>query len=85
MNNNWTPSSWQAFPAVQQPQWPDMHIVLLAGFVVLSSVMILWQINEVVRGGETNYISATLSLYISIYNLFSSLLQLLGIVGGDRD
>jgi modulator of FtsH protease len=47
--------------------------------------MILWQINEIVRGGETNYISATLSLYISIYNLFSSLLQLLGIVGGDRD
>jgi modulator of FtsH protease len=66
-------------------QSPLLHIVLLAGFVVLSSVMILWQINEVVRGGETNYISATLSLYISIYNLFSSLLQLLGIVGGDRD
>ncbi len=66
-------------------QSPLLHIVLLGGFVVLSSVMILWQINEVVRGGETNYISATLSLYISIYNLFSSLLQLLGIVGGDRD
>jgi modulator of FtsH protease len=66
-------------------QSPLLHIVLLAGFVLLSSVMILWQINEVVRGGETNYISATLSLYISIYNLFSSLLQLLGIVGGDRD
>jgi len=66
-------------------QSPLLHIVLLAGFVVLSSVMILWQINEIVRGGETNYISATLSLYISIYNLFSSLLQLLGIVGGDRD
>ena len=66
-------------------QSPLLHIVLLAGFVVLSSVMILWQINEIVRGGETNYISATLSLYISIYNLFSSLLQLLGIVGADRD
>ena len=66
-------------------QSPLLHIVLLAGFVVLSSVTILWQINEVVRGGETTYISATLSLYISIYNLFSSLLQLLGIVGGDRD
>ena len=66
-------------------QSPLLHIVLLGGFVVLSSVMILWQINEIVRGGETNYISATLSLYISIYNLFSSLLQLLGIVGGDRD
>ena len=37
------------------------------------------------RGGETNYISATLALYIAIYNIFSSLLQLLGIFGGDRD
>jgi len=53
--------------------------------VLLSSAMILWQINSIVKGGETNYISATLTLYISVYNLFSSLLQLLGIIGGDRD
>jgi modulator of FtsH protease len=52
--------------------------------VLFSSLMILWQVNAVVRGGETNYISATLSLYVSIYNLFSSLLQLLGI-GGSSD
>ena len=61
---------------------PVLYLVLLGGFVLLSSVLILWQINAIVRGGETNYISATLSLYISIYNLFSSLLQLLGIGGG---
>ncbi|MFM9969036.1 MAG: BAX inhibitor (BI)-1/YccA family protein, partial [Burkholderiales bacterium] len=41
-------------------------------------------VNSIVRGGETNYISATLTLYISVYNLFSSLLQLLGI-GGSND
>ncbi len=64
---------------------PVLHLVILSGFVLLSSAMILWQVNSIVKGGETNYISATLSLYISIYNLFSSLLQLLGIIGGDRD
>jgi len=64
---------------------PVLHLVILSGFVLLSSAMILWQVNSIVKGGETNYISATLGLYISIYNLFSSLLQLLGIIGGDRD
>jgi modulator of FtsH protease len=63
---------------------PALHLALLCGFVLLSSMLILWQINAIVRGGETNYISATLSLYISIYNIFSSLLQLLGI-GGSSD
>jgi FtsH-binding integral membrane protein len=38
-----------------------------------------------VRGGETNYVSATLTLYVAVYNLFTSLLQILGIFGGDRD
>ena len=64
---------------------PVLHLVILSGFVLLSSAMILWQVNSIVKGGETNYISATLTLYLSIYNLFSSLLQLLGIIGGDRD
>ena len=63
-------------------QSPVMHLVLLGGFVLFSTLLILWQINAIVRGGETNYVSATLSLYISVYNLFSSLLQLLGIGGG---
>ena len=65
-------------------QSPMLYIVLIGAFVLFSSLMILWQVNTIVRGGETNYISATLSLYISIYNLFSSLLQLLGI-GGSSD
>jgi len=64
---------------------PVAHLVILAAFVLFSSLLIMWQINAVVRGGETNYVSATLSLYVAIYNLFSSLLQLLGIFGGSRD
>jgi modulator of FtsH protease len=63
---------------------PMLYLVIVGAFVLFSSLMILWQVNAIVRGGETNYISATLSLYISIYNLFSSLLQLLGL-GGSSD
>jgi modulator of FtsH protease len=64
---------------------PLAHLVILAMFILFSSAAILWQVNAIVRGGETNYISATLTLYVSIYNLFSSLLQLFGLLGGDRD
>ena len=64
---------------------PLLYLVILGAFVLFSSLIILWQINAIVRGGETNYVSATLTLYVAIYNLFSSLLQLLGIFGGDRD
>jgi len=63
---------------------PMLYLVLVGAFVLFSSLMILWQVNAIVRGGETNYIAATLSLYVSIYNLFSSLLQLLGL-GGSSD
>jgi modulator of FtsH protease len=63
---------------------PILYLVILGAFVLFSSLMILWQVNAIVRGGETNYVSATLTLYISIYNLFSSLLQLLGF-GGSND
>jgi len=58
---------------------------LLGMFILFSSAVILFQINAIVRGGETNYVSATLTLYVAIYNIFSSLLQLLGIFGGSRD
>lgn len=61
---------------------PVFQLVLVGAFVLFSSLVILYQLNAIVRGGENNYISATLTLYIAIYNLFSSLLQLLGIFGG---
>ncbi len=64
---------------------PIAQLVIVAAFVLFSSLLILWQLNALVRGGETNYVSATLTLYVAIYNLFSSLLQLLGIFGGSRD
>jgi modulator of FtsH protease len=60
------------------------HLAICAGFVLFSSMLILFQVNQIVRGGETNYISATLTLYISIYNLFTSLLQLLMAFSGNR-
>ena len=47
------------------------------------SGLILYQTSEIIHGGETNYIMATVTLYIAIYNLFLSLLQLLGIMGDE--
>jgi modulator of FtsH protease len=64
---------------------PVAYLVIVSAFVLFSSLVILWQINAIVRGGETNYVSATLQLYVAAYNLFTSLLQLLGIFGGNRN
>ena len=66
-------------------QMPALSMALCGAFIIFSSAIILWQINDIVRGGETNYISATLTLYVSVYNIFTSLLQILGVIGGDRD
>lgn len=66
-------------------QLPVLHLVLCGAFVIFSSLMILWQLNQIVMGGESNYIVATLSIYVSLYNLFTSILQLLiAFSGGDR-
>ncbi len=65
-------------------QLPLFQLVLCAGFMLFSSLMILFNVSQIVHGGETNYITATLSLYMNIYNIFISLLQLLGAFGGDR-
>jgi modulator of FtsH protease len=51
--------------------------------VLISSMLILYQLSAIVNGGETNYVSATLTLYIGIYNMFTSLLHLLGVASGD--
>lgn len=64
---------------------PVMHLTICGAFVLFSSLLIMFQVNQIVRGGETNYVSATLTLYMSIYNLFSSLLQLLMAFTGQRD
>ncbi|WP_458525669.1 Bax inhibitor-1/YccA family protein [Onishia taeanensis] len=63
---------------------PALSLAVSAGFVLFSSAAILYQTSEIVhRGGETNYILATVTLYVSIYNLFISLLSILGIMSND--
>lgn len=56
---------------------PMIMLVVSAAFLLLSSGLILWQTSEIIRGGETNYILATTTLYVSIYNIFVSLLHLI--------
>jgi modulator of FtsH protease len=62
---------------------PAVSLAMSAMFVLLMSGYILWQTSQLVHGGETNYILATVSLYVSIYNLFTSLLHLLGAFNSD--
>ncbi|MGI9318935.1 MAG: Bax inhibitor-1/YccA family protein [bacterium] len=62
---------------------PALSLAVSAMFVLLMSGLILWQTSAIIHGGETNYIMATVTLYITIYNLFTSLLHLLGIFGDD--
>lgn len=60
-----------------------LSLVVSAMFVVLMAGLILFETNQIVNGGETNYILATVSLYVAIYNLFTSLLHLLGAASGE--
>ena len=69
--------------AIFLPAMPGLSIAVSAMFIVLMSGMILFQTSQIVHGGETNYILATVSLYVTIFNLFTSLLQLLGVFSGD--
>lgn len=62
---------------------PGLALAVSAMFMLLMSAMILYQTSEIIHGGETNYILATVSLFVSIYNLFTILLQFLGVFGGD--
>lgn len=61
-----------------------LQLALCCGFVVFSSATILYQTSAIIHGGERNYIMATISLYVSIYNMFVSLLQIFGILGGNN-
>jgi modulator of FtsH protease len=58
---------------------PALSLTVSAAFILLMAGMILFETSRIIRGGETNYIMATVSLYVAIYNLFLSLLQILGI------
>ena len=58
--------------------------VFLAMFVLLMSGLILYETSNIIHGGETNYVMATVTLYVSIFNLFTSLLHLLGFMNSDE-
>lgn len=64
-------------------QISGLQLAISAGFVLFSSACILMQTSAIIHGGERNYIMATISLYVSIYNLFVSLLQIFGVVSSD--
>jgi len=66
-------------------QMPALMLTLMVVAIAIFSVFILVDVQRVVNGGETNYVIATLGIYLSVYNIFSNLLALLGIFGGDRD
>jgi modulator of FtsH protease len=66
-------------------QMPALYLALSAMGVVIFSAFILYDLKRIIDGGETNYVTATLSVYLSVYNLFSSLLHLLTALGGGDD
>ncbi len=62
---------------------PALSLTVSAAFVLLASGLILWETSNIIHGGETNYIMATVSLFVSLFNLFTSLLHLLGFSSSD--
>jgi modulator of FtsH protease len=59
---------------------PALSLTVSAAFVLLMSGLILFETSNIIHGGETNYVMATVTLFVSIFNLFTSLLQLLGFI-----
>ncbi|HEX7634674.1 MAG TPA: Bax inhibitor-1/YccA family protein [Noviherbaspirillum sp.] len=64
---------------------PALYLVVSVLAIAIFSAYILFDVQQIINGGETNYISATLNIYLDVYNIFSNLLALLGIFGGQRD
>ena len=63
---------------------PGLSLAVSAMFVLLMAGLILYETSNIIHGGETNYIMATVTLYVAIYNLFTSLLHLLGLAGSEE-
>ncbi len=64
---------------------PTLYLMVSAAFVVIASGLILFQTSQIINGGEQNYIMATITLYVAIYNLFISLLQIFMMLSGRRN
>jgi modulator of FtsH protease len=65
-------------------EMPGLSLAVSAMFVLLMSGLILYETSNIINGGETNYIMATVTLYVAIFNLFTSLLHLLGAMNGQE-
>ena len=65
-------------------EMPALSLAVSAMFVLLMSGLILYETSNIVHGGETNYIMATVTLFVAVFNLFTSLLHLLGFMGGQE-
>jgi modulator of FtsH protease len=65
-------------------EMPGLSLAVSAMFVLLMSGLILYETSNIIHGGETNYIMATVTLYVSIFNLFTSLLHILGFMNADE-
>jgi modulator of FtsH protease len=63
---------------------PALSLTVSAAFVLLMSGLILYETSNIIHGGETNYVMATVTLFVAIFNLFTSLLQLLGLAGSSE-
>lgn len=66
-------------------QLPALQLTISAVAIAIFSAYILYDVQRIINGGETNYISATLAIYLDVYNVFVNLLSILGLVGGSRD
>jgi len=64
-------------------QIPALSLAISAMFILFSSAAILMQTSSIIHGGETSYISATVTIFLSLYNIFVSLLQILGVMSSD--
>jgi modulator of FtsH protease len=65
-------------------QMPALSLAVSSIFILLMSGLILYETSNIIHGGETNYIMATVSLFVAIFNLFTSLLHLLGFMNGEQ-
>jgi modulator of FtsH protease len=66
-------------------QIPALSLAISSAVIMIMSALILFDTSRIIHGGETNYIRATVSLYLNIYNIFIHLLHLLAVLSGNRD
>jgi len=66
-------------------QIPALALTISTLVIVVFSLFLLYDLNRIIRGGETNYVMATTGVYMSLFNIFANLLSLLMALGGERD